>query len=410
VRLIASALRLSASSGAGKLSAEARLDADLTVLYDGVPRPSGTLKLSDGAIAIGGEHIGGLTARGTITPGKLELDKLSLTHRHGRLDASATLALEGLVPRAIDARLHAKELPFSRANIGVWLDGDATLHLERGKDGLTGLFRLERGGAHLSRAGAGRDLQPTGPLADVTIKHQHAGVTPISMPTEQTPLKLRIEVPGPFRIASPELELDARAALTIDTREGIEGSAEALPGGYLEIIGRRYEIDHARVQFARSWKPTIDLRVTREVGDTLIILDVTGPSDDLKPVLSSDPPSDAKRIGAIMMSGDARSGSDTGVLTSIMGQSFTKVLPLDVVKLEPGQGNAPTRFELGRYFWNDRLYVAYALQFGGIVMPNRPQNLAQIEARLTLVRRLSLDVYFGDALGSGLALTYTLRR
>jgi autotransporter translocation and assembly factor TamB len=279
------------------------------------------------------------------------------------------------------------------------------------------------------RAGAGRTLQQVGPLADVTVRGRPILPAPevaLALPRLPLPVRLAIEVPGPFRIDSRELDLRGRASLVLDARDGqlgLRGRVEALRGGHLELFDRRYDVEHAALVFGGA-QPEIDIAVTREVGDVLLSIEVRGPIDDPTVSLVADPPIyDQSQIGGLVAAGDARAaattgaighrmvGVITGIISSRLFDTLAPGLPLDVVKIEPGATAAtPSRLEIGKFVLGDRVYVSYAYQFGGLTLPTRRPNTHQAQVQLKLVRRLSLDARYGDAGAGALDLTFTLRR
>ena len=110
--------------------------------------------------------------------------------------------------------------------------------------------------------------------------------------------------------------------------------------------------------------------------------------------------------------GDEVGARMAGVISGLAaGRLRDTVVPVDVVKLEPGATAAsPSRLEVGNFVFGDRLYVSYAYQFGGLTLPTRHVNAHQGQIQVKLVPRLSVDARFGDAGAGALDLTFTLRR
>jgi autotransporter translocation and assembly factor TamB len=422
-RLHVAADRLKLAAANAQLRAEAQLDADVTIDDD---HPRGLLTVSHGTIAWAGEPVEQALLKGHFEPGRLRIDDLRARVGNGGVEANGELVLDGLVPRSLALSLRTHELPLSRDTLGLWLDAEASLQLRRTGDGVDGVLQVARGEAHVVRAGAGRTLQPTGPLADVTIVGvPAAGLTPMPLPRPTLPLHLRIDVPGRFHIASQELDVMARASLEVDSRTGVTGRAEAAPGGHLELFDRRYDVDRAILDFAAGRTPEVDLAVSRELGEVLLTLEVHGPIDAPTDVrMVADPPLyDATQIGGLVAAGDPRADASTGqigqrmvgVVTGLIAgrlrDRVAPALPVDVVKLEPGATAAtPSRLEIGKFVLGDRVYVSYNYQFGGLVLPQRRINAHEAQVQLKLVRRLSLDARYGDAGAGALDLTFTLRR
>ena len=252
VRVVADRVELAVADRAGRLRVSGRLDGDVT-LRDGKPR--GSVRLSDGRARLGSERVDDLALDLALDGDHWIVRRAEAGYRRGRLTGSAHVLVEGTRLVALDATLRTHELPLSRANIGLWLDSESTLQLARDADGLAGTLRVERADAHVARAGMGRTLQPTGPLADVTILDRHAAaatVATVPLPHLALPVRLRVELPGPAHIAGEEIDVAARAALTLDTRgerPTVRGRAEALPGGRLMLFDRRYDVERAVLDF-----------------------------------------------------------------------------------------------------------------------------------------------------------------
>ena len=81
--------------------------------------------------------------------------------------------------------------------------------------------------------------------------------------------------------------------------------------GWLEILGRRYQIDRAQVSMSGEVPPNplLDISISRKVEDATIYILVTGSAK--KPVISfrSDPATyDQGQIIAMVLSGSSRGG------------------------------------------------------------------------------------------------------
>jgi hypothetical protein len=431
VHLRAGALAFDVREATGRVEIEGVLDADLSVTDDGTLHPSGTCRVSRGVLHLGHDRLDGLQLSANLEPGRLVLSHLELARRAGRLSATGELRLDGLRPGALTAQLHAHELPLERDNLGLWLDADATLALERDAHGLSGELRITRGDAHVVRAGAGRTLQPIGPLADVTVIDRLKGpaVVPVTVaiPRLRLPFALRIEVPGPFHITSRELDVSARGSLALESDAGLlslTGRAEALRGGHLELFDRRYDLERAAITFRGARKPELDVAVSRELGETLLTLEIRGPTDNPQVRLTADPPLyDETQIGGLVAAGDPQAAASssqighqmvgviTGLIAGRLRDKLAPALPVDVIKVAPGATSAtPSRLEIGKFVLGDRLYVSYVYQFGGLTLPTRRLNAHEAQVQLKLVRRLSLDARYGDAGAGALDLTFTLRK
>jgi len=120
---------------------------------------------------------------------------------------------------------------------------------------------------------------------------------------------LAAHIPGPFKVRSKEVNADFKGDLQVqlagaETR--ILGSVEGL-GGWVELLGRRYTLEHVRLGFGGEPEPdpTLDIRVTRQVTDAMVIIELHGRAKKPKLVMSSDPPVyDESQVLGIILSGD----------------------------------------------------------------------------------------------------------
>src|SRR5205823_1270906 len=111
---------------------------------------------------------------------------------------------------------------------------------------------------------------------------------------ESGPVEIKAHIPGPLQIRSPELQTDLKGDLDVEVAAGVpklSGDLEAT-WGWVEILGRKYTLEHANVSFGGEPEPdpALDIRVTREVGEADIVIEVHGTARRPKLELSSDPP------------------------------------------------------------------------------------------------------------------------
>src|SRR5205814_9803888 len=86
----------------------------------------------------------------------------------------------------------------------------------------------------------------------------------------------------------------------------ITGEVESL-SGWVELLGRRYTLERVRVGFDGSEEvnPELDVRVTRQVSEATIVIEVHGTAKKPQLVLASEPPVyDQSQIIGIILSGD----------------------------------------------------------------------------------------------------------
>src|SRR5205807_1238934 len=105
-----------------------------------------------------------------LSPGKLTLQGLAARSGNGKLAASGDLALAGLRPTSVDAKLDANDFALSwGGSIAAALDGVIRVHGQDSGRGLAGRIAVEQGTLHLPPLASGKKLQPVGPLAEVVF-------------------------------------------------------------------------------------------------------------------------------------------------------------------------------------------------------------------------------------------------
>jgi translocation and assembly module TamB len=419
---------------------EGQLDADLKVSGTRAePVIAGRLRIDQGALAIANDPrlYQDLTVELTARTGAIELKKAHVKLGSGTLDAHGSVALAGLRPTRLEVIADANRFPFQQGNVGAWVDVHAELHGTEQDGKLTGELTLSKGTAHLPRLAGTRQLQSTGPLQDVVFVD--AAAVRARQKEEKakrgeatTTAEVIAHIPGPFHLRSPELWTDLSGMLELELVGGlprITGHVET-NGGRIELLGRRYQIERARVGFGGELdpNPTLDVRVTREITDTTVIIEVRGTAKKPELILACDPPIyDKSQIIGIIISGDpgrqqldARStdqkvvGAISGLLVNRIKDQIAPGLPIDVIRVDTGTdstdsfgGLGTTRLEIGKYI-TENVFLSYVHQFGtpsGLHRQN--SNEANLEYRFK--RHFEIATRFGDAGVGSLDFYWTLR-
>jgi autotransporter translocation and assembly factor TamB len=354
---------------------------------------------------------------------------------NGSLHAAGSAALAGLSPQRLDATVRADQLPITAGPVGLFLDAEADLHGEKtAPRTFAGKVTLTRGSARLPKLAGGRRLQPLGPLPDVVFvderalreraRHEAARAGP------SLHALIAAHVPGPFHVRSPEIDADFKGDLQLALAAPattLSGSIEA-EGGWVEILGRRYEVEHARFGFGGEAPPdpALDVRITRQVSDAQIIVEVHGTAKRPELALASEPPIyDQSQIVGIIVSGDPgtqRVSDQTlesravGALSSLvvgkLKDQILPILPIDVLKVATGPGGfgglTTTRVEVGKYL-TENIYVSYVHQFGVVQIGTQRVNANQAEVQYRFKRRYEIDTSFGDAGVGAVDFFFTFR-
>ena len=392
------------------------------------PALRGSLKIDRGAFAGGSDPrlFRDLTLEVAAHDGTVELRRLALHVGRGTLSAHGHATLDGLTPKTIELTVDAERFPFDATNAGAWLNAGITLHGERAGDKLEGAVTVTEGKAHLPSLTSRRALQPTGALEDVVYVDEPEPTARVSQPPD---LHVLAHIPGPFRVDAPELHAELSGELDVRTdggRLGVYGHAETA-SGQLELLGRAYDIERARVTFDGGIDPTVDVRLTRAMSSATVVIAVHGTAKSPTLELTSDPPvySQSQVLGLIV-SGDPDNarvdspstdqqlvGAVSGALVSQLTGQIVSRLPLDVIKVEPGAGASlgglgGARLEVGKYL-RENIYVSYSHQFGATMTDIHHSNAHELSIEYRIRRHLVLGVRYGDAGIGAIDLAWTLR-
>jgi len=168
---------------------------------------------------------------------------------------------------------------------------------------------------------------------------------------------------------------------------GIKGSVKdpqlfgevALIRGDFRYLGSRFDATVGTVQFRGANLPRLEMVGTRKVGDVKITAAVSGPADDLKLHLSSDPPlaqSEILELLNVPASVDMSEGwgelarslanlANAELASQVywrLGQAVENALDLDQFRVD--QNGGAVQLTIGKYV-NPDLYLSYTRTLGG---------------------------------------------
>jgi autotransporter translocation and assembly factor TamB len=435
VALAAHGLELAAERLGSVRTLKARLDAELSIAGTRAqPSVNGFVRLGSGRVGFVSQSriYRDVALDVAIGGGVVELKRLAVSLGGGTLTAQGRSRLTGFLPATIDLTAQANKLPLSQGAVGMFVDADVEVHGARVNGVMSGQATIKSATTHLPKLATGKKLQSTAPLTDVVFVDEAARRerdAKARAATAGAQADLKAHIPGPFRVRSPELMTDLKGDLDVELVgpvARVSGDVETT-WGWVSLLNRRWEIDHARASFDGNPdpNPALDVRVTRDVGQATILIDVHGTARKPELALSSEPPIyDQSQIVGIIVSGDpgaqrisARS-SDAQIVGAISGLVVNKIkdqiapgLPIDVLRVNTGGddlgGLGQTRVEVGK-FVTDKLYLSYVHQFGTPTGTRRVNsNQAQMEYRFK--RRFALDTMFGDAGQGAIDLFWSLR-
>ncbi|MGZ3426377.1 MAG: translocation/assembly module TamB domain-containing protein, partial [Polyangia bacterium] len=399
------------------------------------PTVQGFLKLDDGKLALAADPriYEDIRVDVAVRNGLVTLKNAQAKIQDGSIKASGQAKIAGLKLQAVDVVAEAHHFPIPTGTFGAWLDATVKVHGEQTEDGMSGTIVVEKGTANLPKLAGGKRLQSTGPLEDVKFVDAAARrAAARRKQAEQEPATTEVvaSIPGPFHVRSKELSTDLSGNLQI----AIVGPVIRLTGqvhtsgGWLELLGRRYNIEKARVGFGgeAELNPQIDVRLTRELSQTRLIIEVHGTAKKPALLLTCDPPIyDQSEVIAAILSGDPATqrvddrsldskvtGAISGLLVGKIKDQIAPNLPIDVIKVDTGTegatGLGDTRVEVGKYI-TDSVYVSYVHQFGSTFVGTQRFNANEADLEWRFKKHYELETGFGDAAVGKVNLFWTIR-
>jgi autotransporter translocation and assembly factor TamB len=425
--------------------------AQLSVTAEGTvasPKVRASLAVDKGRIGVTGQPtFQDVRANVTLEPGRADLHSLAMRSGGGTLDGKGWALLggpSGMSPRSTVFTAHAHRFLVAAAgSTGARIDGDLAVNAALREDVLTGKVEIPDANVWLPKGpptGSGRDLQKIGSHPDVHFVDQTAlaaAERDREKKRQAAASALRLAVTAtakPVYIRGKDLDLEVRSDIRIGTvPSGPHAGAPTVSGGIhiprgrINIQGQRFDFEHGNVTFNGSYEinPELDLKLTRQYPEALVVIELRGTPQKPQLRMSSDPAVyDQAQIVSLILTGQPGGQPSTGksfdptaaVTTAVLSKLADKVAPalgLDVmrvegqeVKNEKGEatGDTDTRVEVGKYV-TERIYLSYAHVFGA--PDNANQNEAHVEYRMT--RRLMMETVFGDAGQGGLDTLWTYR-
>jgi autotransporter translocation and assembly factor TamB len=410
------------------------------------PVVHGSLNLTGGRLGVIGQPtFSDVAVQASLQPGRLDVGKLAARSGGGSLDGKGWVLLEHGKPSSLVFTAHADRFLIAVAgSTGARVDGELAVEAALRDAVLTGEARVPKAVVWLPGipTGGGRDLQRIEPRPDVKFVDQaaqgaaehKAAMAAQAAAAPATRLDLRAQA-GPVFVRSKDLSLEVAADLHITTiAEGRHKGEPAVAGsahirrGHINISGQRFDFDHAEVNFAGDPDndPSLDLRLTRQFPEALVVIEIRGTPKHPELHLSSDPPVyDQAQIVSLIVTGQSGGQPSAGssfdptatVATAVLGKLADVVAPqigLDVLRVQNVQqtnaqgqptGDTDTRVEVGKYV-TDRIFLSYAHVFGA------PENANSNEAHLEyfLTHRWVIETVFGDAGVGSIDALWTWRR
>lgn len=424
------------------------LDTDLHV--EGprrAPVPYGSLRLHDGSLAVAADPRLYRNVEVDVTmdrSGLLTLRQISTRAEVGRARVDGSVKLDGLRPARVDLKLGADQFPVAAGPMGLWVDASVAARGGTRNGVFNGTVTVDSALVRLPQIANGRKLQSTKPQEDVIFTDRQGRLEEARAaeqaaapgknkppPLDQLPTAVAIDVriSNYINVRGKDINTSIEGGLKMEVKGGvplISGTVRA-PEGWVELLGRRYDIERAVISLDGSAEPDpdLDIRVSRKAPDALIVIEVSGTALQPKLSLRSEPPiySESEVISMIINGDPTRGqaqpssldqkalGMVSGLLVGQIKDRLAEHLPIDVLKVDVGGPGynvfGQTRVEVGKYL-TDNLYMAYTHQFGSPVGLDQV-NHNQVEMDYHFLRNFMLETIFGDA-GIGSLDLHWLRR
>jgi TamB, inner membrane protein subunit of TAM complex len=320
----------------------------------------------------------------------------------GTASLTGTIALDGAAPNGGKARLTLHKVsPIGSVEPQITAAVDATLSRDRNQ------WKAELVVDHADvvvPSDRGEKLKPVGAPPDMVFADgrritqrpmdQHEPTNPIFV--------VKIDLRS-TRVESEEFRglIHGRLEMRAD------GEAIAMYGGIeaergdLDLFGRRYQLDHAAVNFDGSLDPLLDIRITYDFPEVTTATQVRGRLSKPDLVMTSDPGtySQGQLLGFLLggePGGDPQSGplqsqvatAGESLVANQIGGYLKKALPinLDVLRYEAATATSGPAVTVGTWL-TPSLFLAYRQHLG-----SRPdENLEEGELEYWLSRRVILQ-------------------
>lgn len=446
------------TGGSALRLARGLVDGDLEV-YGAKPQPvaSGFLKLSGGefsASAVPQVFKDIVVDLQVEKSGRFTLRKVAASAEGGKLDASGSVQLDGMVLRTASLKVNTSHFPIAAGPIGLWLDTNIDISGETKGDTLSGKVRVARTTVTLPKLESGRSVQPLGPLEDVRLvdaaarreaaaeakaeqkaerekqaklaKAERTGKKePDGLPTHT---RIAVELPDPITVVGPEIKASLMGHLSMEMNAPknvpiIKGEIHSL-SGWVQLLKHHYQLSRAQVSMAGETPPNplLDIQISSQMQDAMVYIGVSGTAAKPRIRFSSDPPIyDQSQVIALVLSGGRQGGGGMeqrviGGLSSLLidqlQEQLAGGLPIDVIRLDFGSNDPMstnrTSLEVGKYIRDD-LFLLYTHRFGSSLNTLHRSNNDEVTLEWHFFRNYQLDLMGGDQ-GMGALNLYWLKR
>ena len=366
------------------------------------PRVDGYITLREGEARLPSmlRPLDRLIAKITIS-GSVARINIGARSKPGRVQVEGFFAFSRPAASYFNLKLKARDLPVLAGNQLLSVKGDASTS-GRLQNRLWSIeTRIAKGVVVRLPSGQTAELHKTGPLEDVTFVDpaglaETEGRRAAKQASGAMGVRLKIRTDDRVLVRGDMVRTELRVKLDVTMIEGktaIHGTVDAVRG-WVEIVGRRYDIERAWVIFAGEMPPDprLDVRISHRFPQTTLYVDVAGHVSKPKITFASDSGQydQAQLLAMVLGSEPGENQADTdashkatgAALAFAAGQIGTALkrsgLPIDAVKVgtEAGSEQAVTYVTVGKWI-TDRMFVAYRRRFEAEVTENLNEGVFQ---------------------------------
>jgi translocation and assembly module TamB len=368
------------------------------------PEFSGTATIESGRVRHSAMPASLDAINGTITfdAGGVRLDSITATMGEGTVQFGGRIGFDGYAPTDLNVTVRGEGVRL-RYPEGVRSIVDADLEVSN-----TVKAPLVRGTVTVRSAVWARRLDNPGSIFDLAARRSTPGsALPVSgaEPPTNVPLKydVHIIVPSTLRVDSNLVRLVANADLNLRgtyDRPVLFGHGD-IERGEVIFEGQRYRITRGSIDFTNPARiePFFDVEAETNVrvpGQTYrVTVGATGTADQLRPIISSDPPLPTADVLALLFSDVARSRNQQDLAPELRALQNPTQAQTDILAARATQAiAAPISSEVGKVV--EQTFGVDTFQLTpSFVDPNSVQtSRLNPTARVTIGKRISDRVYF----------------
>lgn len=366
------------------------------------PRVDGTITLRDGEARLARmlRPLDHLNAKINISGSVARID-IGARSRPGRVEVEGFFAFYRPVASYFNLKVKARDLPVLAGTQLLSVKGNVNASGRLQNRLWTIDTHIEKGIVVRLPSGQTAQLHPTGALEDVTFVDpaglaEAEGRRKATETTGAMGVRLRIRTDDRVIVRGDMVRTELRVKLQVTMIEGktsVTGTVDAVRG-WVEIVGRRYDIERAWVVFEGEMPPDprLDVRISHRFTETTLYVDVVGPLSRPNITFGSDSGKyDQAQLLAMVLGsepGESQADSDTShkaagaAAALIAGQVSTALkrsgLPIDALKVgtEAGNEQVVTYVTVGKWI-TDRMFIAYRRRFEAEVTENLNEGVFQ---------------------------------